>query len=66
MMDKATEQATRYMDECRRKYQQENPCPKCGSHNTHIEPIAIYGPKSAWIEYCDDCGWSKKTDCEGK
>jgi predicted nucleic-acid-binding Zn-ribbon protein len=55
--------AQAHMDACEKKYQQEHPCPKCGSHNTHLEPIAICGAKSSWIEWCDDCKWEKETDC---
>lgn len=45
----------------KKKYQYENPCPNCKSHNTHLEPIAINGPDSCWVEYCDDCGWERET-----
>lgn len=52
-----------YMDRCEKEYQSKNPCPKCRSHATHLEPIAIDGAKSSWVEYCDDCGWELVTDC---
>ena len=53
--------ATRFMQRCEEKYQRENPCPQCGSHNTHLEPTAISGAYSAWVEWCDDCGWKKES-----
>jgi hypothetical protein len=43
------------------RYQKENPCPVCGSHNTHIEINYINGPHMSGSEYCDDCGWVKET-----
>jgi hypothetical protein len=59
----AMKAAHKYMEDCEKKYQRENPCPNCGSANVHLEPVTIFGPKSSWIEYCDDCDWKKETDC---
>ena len=40
--------AKQYSDECHAKFQRENPCPKCGSHNTDID----WGTP----RFCRDCG----------
>jgi hypothetical protein len=53
--------ASKYMDSLEKKYQRENPCPECGSHNTHLDLNYISGAHSGWSEYCDDCGWKKTT-----
>jgi hypothetical protein len=52
-----------FFDKCEREYQDKNPCPKCGSHNTHFEPLAFGKGKSTWCEWCDDCEWKKITTC---
>lgn len=47
--DGALERAQAYMKKCTEKFQKENPCPKCGSHNVDIDwatPI-----------FCRDCGY---------
>lgn len=59
--DEFMKKAVSFFKQCEEKYQKENPCPKCGSHNTHFEPTAISGPNSSWSEWCDDCGWSKES-----
>lgn len=60
--DPAVIAARKYMEACEKKYQDENPCPKCGSHNTHLDLNYISGARSSWSEYCDDCGWEKTTN----
>lgn len=44
------------------KYRDENPCPACGSHNVDFDIMYISGPHSGWIEWCNDCGWEKRTE----
>jgi hypothetical protein len=44
----------KHMDACDKKFKEENPCPKCGSHNVDVDcgtPI-----------WCEDCGheWGYK------
>jgi hypothetical protein len=55
------ENIKRYMVFLEKKYQDENPCPNCGSHNVHIKIDAI-GSGVAGSEYCDDCSWRKVTN----
>lgn len=45
----AIDHAQRFIKSCQERFQKENPCPKCLSHNTDIDlgtPI-----------YCNDCGF---------
>jgi hypothetical protein len=47
--DPALKTAQAYMVKCQEKFQRENPCPKCGSHNTDID---LFTPM-----FCLDCGY---------
>ena len=38
-------------------YQEENPCPKCGSHNVDIDLAALGDGCVAGSEWCNDCEW---------
>lgn len=60
-IDEAMELAQRMIDRAHKKYQDENPCPKCGSHNVDFDLIYISGPRSGWVEWCHDCGWKEET-----
>jgi transcription elongation factor Elf1 len=53
--------AQKIMDNCLKKYQRENPCPKCGSHNVDIDIDTINGVSMSGSEWCNDCGWRKVT-----
>jgi predicted RNA-binding Zn-ribbon protein involved in translation (DUF1610 family) len=59
---KSLEQAHRFMNAMEKRYQDNHPCPKCGSHNVHIDIDCLGGGNVAGSEWCDDCGWKKKTD----
>jgi predicted RNA-binding Zn-ribbon protein involved in translation (DUF1610 family) len=59
---KALEQATRFMDAMEKQYQNNHPCPECGSHNVHIDIDCLGGGNVAGAEWCDDCGWKNKTN----
>jgi hypothetical protein len=39
----------KYHEECEKKFQDENPCPKCGSHNVDCD----WGTPT----WCNDCGY---------
>jgi ribosomal protein L37AE/L43A len=62
----ALEQATRFMDAMEKQYQDNHPCPKCGSHNVHIEINGLGGGNVDGSEWCDDCGWKKETNTFSK
>jgi hypothetical protein len=47
--DSAMKSARVYMAKCQEKFQMENPCPKCKSHNTDID----WGTPM----FCRDCGY---------
>lgn len=44
-----------------KQYRENNPCPKCGSHNVDIELDCISGAHMSGSEWCNDCGWRKET-----
>jgi hypothetical protein len=58
----AINRATRIMDVMEKRYQDEHPCPKCGSHNVHIEINGLGGGNVDGSEWCEDCGWRKDTN----
>jgi ribosomal protein L37AE/L43A len=62
LYNSAVQQATRFMDAMEKKYQQNHPCPQCGSHNVHIEINGLGGGNVDGSEWCDDCGWKKDTN----
>ena len=49
-------------EEANKKYREENPCPRCGSHEVGFDITFINGPHSGWIEWCNSCGWKKRTE----
>ena len=54
--------ATKIVNRLEKRYQDNHPCPKCGSHNVHIDCYAMGGGYVAGKEWCDDCKWEKVTD----
>ena len=48
-------------EKANKRYREENSCPECGSHNVDFDILYISGPRSGWIEWCNDCGWEKET-----
>ena len=46
---KIKDSVKKHMDDCAKKFNEENPCPKCGSHNVDID----WGTPM----WCNDCGY---------
>lgn len=60
--DEEIKQAEKIMKYFKQEYQDKHPCPKCGSHNVHIDIDCIGGGNVAGSEWCDDCGWKEDTN----
>jgi ribosomal protein L37AE/L43A len=56
------DKATKFINFLEKQYQEKHPCPKCGSHNVHIEIAGLGGGCIAGSEWCDDCDWIKETN----
>lgn len=54
--------AREFMAHCMSQYKEQNPCPKCGSHNVDIEINNINGAEMSGSEWCNDCGWRNDTN----
>ena len=47
--DPIVKSVKKYMNDCEKKFKENNPCPKCGSHNVDVD----WGTQ-VW---CNDCGY---------
>jgi transcription elongation factor Elf1 len=59
--DYALKIAQGIIDRAHEKYQKENTCPMCGSHDVDFDLLYICGPHSGWVEWCNSCGWLEET-----
>lgn len=59
---KSIDVAKDFMDKLLSAYQNDHPCPDCGSHNVEIDIDVLGEGYVCGSEWCNDCGWTKITD----